>query len=85
MEIDLAKVLAYSNGGMQSRTQMRSIMMDMYPGKTKDINVLLSVYESGIPEKIKKDGKINESQYVAYIKKIADGLEISLSKLFEEF
>ena len=83
MEIDLAKVLAYSNGGMQSRTQMRSIMMDMYPGKTRDINVLLSVYESGIPKKIKNDGKINEAQYAAYIKKIADdyGLkEVYISK-----
>ena len=72
MEIDLAKVLRYSAECLQSRAQMRAIMMDMYPGKTRDMNVLLSVYESGIPNKIKNDGQINGTQYKSYVKKIAD-------------
>lgn len=72
MEIDLSKVIAYSKECLQSRAQMRSIMMDLYPGKTRDMNLLLAVYESGVPRKIRNEGKINDELYASYVKKIAD-------------
>ena len=72
MEIDLAKVLAYSKDCLQNRAQMRAIMMDMYPGKTREMNVLLDVYESGVPRKIKNDGNITDIKYAQFVQKIVD-------------
>lgn len=72
MEIDLSKVIGYSRSSLQSRALMRSIMLDLYPGKTREMNVLLDVYESGVPRKIKNDGTINDVQYAQYIQKIVD-------------
>lgn len=51
---------------------MRSIMLDLYPGKTREMNVLLDVYESGVPRKIKNDGNITDANYAQYIQKIVD-------------
>lgn len=72
MDIDLAKVIGYSRDSLQSRALMRSIMLDLYPGKTREMNVLLDVYESGVPRKIKNDGNITDAKYAQYIQKIVD-------------
>ena len=50
MKIDLAIVIGYSKDSLQSREKMRAIMRDLYPNSTLEMNVLLSVYESGIPQ-----------------------------------
>ena len=70
MDIDLSKVIGYSRNSLQSRALMRSIILDLYPGKTREMNVLLDVYESGVPRKIKNDGSINDAQYAQYVQKI---------------
>jgi hypothetical protein len=72
MDIDLSKVIAYSKDSLQSRALMRAIMLDLYPGKTREMNVLLDVYESGVPRQIKKDGTITELKYAQYIRKIVN-------------
>ena len=72
MDIDLSKVIGYSRDSLQSRALMRSIMLDLYPGKTREMNVLLDVYESGVPRKIKNDGNITDAKYAQYIQKIID-------------
>lgn len=72
MDIDLLKVIGYSRDSLQSRALMRSIMLDLYPGKTREMNVLLDVYESGVPRKIKNDGNITDANYAQYIQKIVD-------------
>ena len=72
MDIDLSKVIGYSRDSLQSRALMRSIMLDLYPGKTREMNVLLDVYESGVPRKIKNDGNITDAKYAQYIQKIVD-------------
>lgn len=72
MEIELSKVIAYSKDCLQSRALMRSIMLDLYPGRTLEMNVLLCIYESGVPLEIKNNGNISEEQYKRYIKKIID-------------
>ena len=72
MDIDLSKVIGYSKDSLQSRVLMRSIMLDLYPGKTREMNVLLDVYESGVPRKIKNDGNITDAKYAQYIQKIVD-------------
>lgn len=72
MDIDLSKVIGYSRDCLQSRTLMRSIILDLYPGKTREMNVLLDVYESGVPRKIKIDGSITNAKYAQYVQKIVD-------------
>lgn len=72
MDIDLSKVIGYSRDSLQSRALMRSIMLDLYPGKTREMNVLLDVYESGVPRKIKNDGNITDAKYAQYVQKIVD-------------
>lgn len=72
MIINLSEVINYSKDSLQSRALMRSIMLDLYPGKTREMNILLNVYESGIPKIIKNDQAITDSQYAQYIAKIVD-------------
>lgn len=72
MDIDLSRVIGYSRDSLQSRALMRSIMFDLYPSKIREINILLNVYESGVPRKIKLDGHITESEYVQYVQKIVN-------------
>lgn len=70
MTIDLKKVLAYSKDSLQSRATMRGIIKDLYPDATREMNVLLDVYESGVPRAIKRAGSITDMQYSTYIQKI---------------
>lgn len=70
MEIDLQRVLSYSKDSLQSRALMRSIILDLYPGKTREMNVLLDIYESGVPLTIKSKGTISDTQYAQYVQKI---------------
>lgn len=70
MDIDLQHVLSYSKDSLQSRAQMRAIMKDLYPGKILEMNILLDVYESGVPREIRNTGTINDVQYTKYMQKI---------------
>lgn len=66
MDIELAKIIEYSDDSLKSRALMRSIMLDFYPNNIKEINILLDVYESGIPQKIKHKGTISALDYNHY-------------------
>lgn len=70
--IDLSKVIGYSKDCLQSRSLMRAVILDLYPGQTREMNVLLDVYESGVPREIRSAGTINASQYNAYVQRIVN-------------
>ena len=70
--IDLSKVIGYSKDCLQSRALMRAVILDLYPGQTREMNVLLDVYESGIPREIRSAGTISDSQYAAYVQRIVN-------------
>lgn len=70
MTIDLKKVLTHSKDSLQSRATMRGIIKDLYPDAIREMNVLLDVYESGVPRAIKRAGSITDMQYSTYIQKI---------------
>lgn len=72
MEIDLNKVIGYSKDCLRSRALMRAVILDLYPEATREMNVLLTVYESGVPDKIRRDGKITDGQYEQYVRSIID-------------
>ena len=70
--IDLGKVIGYSKDCLQSRSLMRAVILDLYPGQTREMNVLLDVYESGVPREIRSAGAITDSQYAAYVQRIVN-------------
>lgn len=72
MDIDLSKVVGYSKDSLKSRTLMRSIMQDLFPDKTREMNILLSVYESGVPKEIRNNGTITSEQYQQYVRRVID-------------
>jgi hypothetical protein len=72
MKIDLSKVVGYSKDCLQSRALMRAIISDLYPNETREMNVLLDIYESGVPKEIKNMGNITASRYLAYIQRIVN-------------
>ena len=70
--IDLSKVIGYSKDCLQSRSLMRAVILDLYPWQTREMNVLLDVYESGVPREIRSAGTITDSQYAAYVQRIVN-------------
>ena len=70
--IDLSKVIGYSKDCLQSRSLMRAVILDLYPGQTREMNVLLDIYESGVPREIRNTGTITDSQYAAYVQRIVN-------------
>ena len=69
MEINLSKALSYV-GEVKNRAQLRSVLLDMYPGSIQDINILLNIYESGIPDEIKEKQVMDGSAYSFYLERI---------------
>ena len=72
MDIDLGKVLAFSKDSLRSRDQLRSIILDLYPQKTLEMNILLTIYESGVPKEIKHKNSIDNTIYNRSINKIVN-------------
>ena len=70
--IELSKVIGYSKDCLQCRSLMRAVILDLYPGQTREMNVLLDVYESGVPREIRSAGTISDSQYAAYVQRIVN-------------
>ena len=48
------------------------VILDLYPWQTREMNVLLDVYESGVPREIRSAGTITDSQYAAYVQRIVN-------------
>ena len=72
MNVDLEKVLKSSPDAMKSRTNLKSVLKDLYPEEKRDINILLDVFESGAPSKIAEKKYIDDHEYNQFIVKIAD-------------
>lgn len=72
MKVDLIEVMKCVNEETANRSKLRAVMLDLYPTELKDINLLLAVYEAGIPYKLKHEKKIDEERYIRYLKKVVD-------------
>lgn len=72
MKVDLIEVMKCVNEESANRSKLRAVMLDLYPTELKDINILLAVYEAGIPYKLKHEKKIDEERYIRYLKKVVD-------------
>jgi len=58
--IDLKTVLREHPGCLTSRARFKSVLLDLYPGEKRAVNVLTSLYESGAAEKIKGKTALDE-------------------------
>lgn len=70
LNIDLNKVIENRKDCIHSRASMKEVLLDLYPNETREMNVLLSIYESGIPKRIKKEQMISDTQFSRDIQKI---------------
>ena len=70
MKINLSKVLSLSKEGLQNRNILKSLLNDLYPTERKDINLILSVYDCGIPQMIDEEKAISFSSYHQCIKRL---------------
>ena len=83
MGVSLSKVMGAINGRCENRAKLKAVMLDLYPTEIKDINILLSVYETGIPDKLKIEKKIDETQYMTYVNRIVDEYGMQEMKAME--
>lgn len=72
MNIDLSKVIEYSEECIKNPTLMKSIMMDMYPNEKLEINILVTIQSSGIIEGFRKMDFISMPQYRMCIDRIVN-------------
>lgn len=71
MSIDLQSALKFSDNFVKNRTQMRAYFRDVYPKtELRTINLLLNVYELGIPKLLLIGTGITQNQYNAFISKL---------------
>lgn len=71
MSIDLQRALNYSDNFVKNRTQMRAYFRDVYPkAELRTLNLLLNVYELGIPKLLLIGTGITQNQYNAFIGKL---------------
>ncbi len=82
MNIDLSKALIYAENDIKNRAHLKAILSDMYPDDVQDINVVLMIYESSIPEEIRDKQNIDDRIYLFYVEKIVReyGLKDSLAR-----
>lgn len=71
MNIDLQSALKFSDNFIKNRTQMRAYFRDVYPKEDlRTINLLLNVYEIGIPKMLLNGNVITQDQYASHIGKL---------------
>ena len=70
--IDLTIVVEHSPDGFISRNQLKWLLRDFYPKETRDINVALILYDSGIVNKISAMRKIDSKHKKIFIKHLFD-------------
>lgn len=74
--IDLKKVITDYPHCLKDRSSLRAILMDMYPGEKLMINVLSTIYESGIPKRIGATKEISTLTMESYISLLEDSYGI---------
>lgn len=65
--IDLKTVLREHPGCLSSRASFRSILMDIYPNEKRMVNILTSMLECGIVQKIKNRKILNNNEVQAIL------------------
>lgn len=58
--IELKPALLRCQGWQNNSMQLRSVLRDLYPNNKREINVISTVLESGIADRIQREAQINE-------------------------
>ena len=58
--IELKPALLRCQGWQNNSMQLRSVLRDLYPNNKREINVIITVLESGIADRIQREAQINE-------------------------
>lgn len=68
--LDLKRVMQAVGGVYVNRDKLRGVMKDLYPQSILDTNILLAVYESGIPKVLSKKKSITSLEFTHYVDQI---------------
>lgn len=70
--LDLKMILEKYPRCMDTRSQLASLLRDLYPSEKREINVALAIYDSGITSKISKLQSIDTVQLHSFTKQLVD-------------
>ncbi len=72
MNIDLKQIIVSFPDAQTDRQKLQGLLRDMYPKEKRDVNVLLSVMDAGIPEELQRVNVLDSVQLHRLTKKIED-------------
>ena len=76
MRVDLKKIISDYPNTLNSRSQLSGIIKDLYPEENRDRNIVLAIYDLGIPMEMKNKTKIEDAKYRQLVKRIVDNYAI---------
>lgn len=76
-EKEFEKMLLYYNDVIQTRSRFSGLVKDYFPGKPKEINLILSAYDLGIAQDIEKTNNINNAFAFRFVKRLTEEYGIS--------
>lgn len=69
---DLNEDLIVCEDTLINRNRLKALLSDLYPKNKRDINILLNIYDSGIPADIYERGTISCNEYLIYIQRLVN-------------
>ena len=75
--IDLKPVVSKYNAFIDNGTRLKSLLFDIYPLETLDRNIIMSIFDSGVVDRLKKSGKITLADMKKFIKTVEDSYGIN--------
>ena len=70
--IDLKEDLIVCDDDLINRNRLKALLCDLCPENKRDINILLSIYDSGIPVEIYERKDISCNEYIIYMHRLID-------------
>lgn len=82
MKIDIKRVLDAGYECLKDERRLRATMNDLYPEQTRDRNLLMNVFSSGIVNELQRSKSIDEMLYNKYLLRLINeyGIEKTLAK-----
>ena len=63
--IDLKQIIKNYPHSLNSRSSLKSVLLDTYPKEKRFANILTIIFECGIPEKISRKPILDENEFIA--------------------
>ncbi len=81
--INITPVIANYKDFLRDRTKLYALLYDLYPTERRDRNILMSIYDMGIVDRIQNTNQISVPQMVVYAKIVEDAYGINRDLVLE--